>query len=209
MRKWFYGLLVCLAGGFASLATGQDWAAQEQAAPPPPAADQAAEGEWIPDGVAMLGRGASSRVEFRLDHSMLALASKIDSSNPEFRRAIAGLNGISFRTFRFAEGVWPDPATMEVIARQYQEAGWMRVMSKHGYDGGSTDLWIRAEALAIRQVAVLLVRSRQVEFIAASGVMSPLELLHLSGHFGIPKMDQPPLPPPPSAKAREFPNQQR
>ncbi len=91
---------------------------------------------------------------------------------------------------------FPDPAAMESIGRQYQDAGWMHVMSKHADPERGTDLWIRVEALAVREVAVLLVRPRQVEFIAASGVMSPLELLHLSGHFGIPKMDQPISPPP-------------
>jgi hypothetical protein len=28
-----------------------------------------------------------------------------------------------------------------------------------------------------------------VDFISASGSVTPLDLLHLSGHFGIPKMD--------------------
>ncbi len=201
MRNWLWLWLACLVGALPSIVTAQDWAhdappeAAAPVAPPPAAADQTAEGEWVPEGIAVLGRGASSRVEFRLDHSMLALASKMDSNNSEFRRAIAGLNGISFRTFRFPQDGFPDPAAMESIGRQYQDAGWMHVMSKHADPERGTDLWIRVEALAVREVAVLLVRPRQVEFIAASGVMSPLELLHLSGHFGIPKMDQPISPP--------------
>ena len=213
MRNRLCCLLACLLGMLAPVALAQnggrnvpigpntpaaDAPGPPEAAAPliPPPADQAAEGEWVPDGVAVLGRGATSHVEFRLDHSMLALASKMDSGNQEFRRAIAGLNGISFRTFRFPDGAWPDAAAMELIGRQYQDAGWMHVMSKHANPERGTDLWVRVEALAVREVAVLVVRPRQVEFIAASGTMSPLELLHLSGHFGIPRMDQPVSPPP-------------
>ena len=100
-------LLSCLVVALASVATAQEWAPDSErpsaapAGPPPPAVEQMPEGEWVPHGVAVLGQDASSRVEFRLDHSMLALASKIDSGNPEFQRAMAELNGISFRTFRF------------------------------------------------------------------------------------------------------------
>jgi hypothetical protein len=42
---------------------------------------------------------------------------------------------------------------------------------------------------SIRDIAVLLVGAKELNFISVSGSITPLDLLHLSGHFGIPKMD--------------------
>jgi hypothetical protein len=132
---------------------------------------------------------------------MLALASKLDRDNQDLRRVIAGIDGISVHNFRFAPGNFPDTAAMESIGRQYQQAGWMHVVSKRRDNEGATaDLWIRMEELAIRDVAVLMVRAREVDFVSLSGTLSPLELMHLSGHFGIPKMEGGFTEPAPGAK---------
>jgi hypothetical protein len=42
---------------------------------------------------------------------------------------------------------------------------------------------------SIRDIAVLFVGVKQLNFVSVSGSITPLELLHLSGHFGIPRMD--------------------
>jgi len=65
------------------------------------------------------------------------------------------------------------------------------VMNNHEKDGGPgmTDLWIRLENNAISNVAVLLARSNEVTLVLVSGSISPLDLSHLGGHFGIPKIE--------------------
>ena len=207
--KVLRSLLVVWVIGIAGIAPAQDSAPASAASAGPDslagreqAADrQAAEREWVPDGVAELGRSASARTEFRLDHSMLALVSKLDRDNQDLRRVLAGVNGVSVHNFRFAAGSSPDAAAMESIGRQYQQAGWMHVVSKRkNNEGGTADLWIRMEELAIRDVAVLMVRAREVDFVSVSGTLSPLDLMHLSGHFGIPKMDGGFAVPAPGAK---------
>jgi hypothetical protein len=146
--------------------------------------------EWVPEGVAVLGHGAASRTEFTLDHSMLVLASKLDKDNEDLRRVIAGINGVSVHSFRFPAEVVLDPAVMTSISQQYREAGWQHLVSQHkNASGVQTDLWIHLDNSAIRDIAVLLVGAKQVSFVSASGSVTPLDLLHLSGHFGIPKMD--------------------
>jgi hypothetical protein len=64
-------------------------------------------------------------------------------------------------------------------------------VSKHekGEGRGVTDLWIRFENKAISNVAVLFAKSNEVNFIVVSGSVSPLDLSHLGGHFGIPKIE--------------------
>lgn len=146
--------------------------------------------EWVPEGIAVLGQSASSRTEFTLDHSMLVLASKLDKDNEELRRVILGVNGVSVHSFRFPGAVSFDPAAMQSIMQQYREAGWQHLVSRHKGDAGlTTDLWVRLDQAAIREIAVLLVGARQLSFVSVSGSISPLDLLHLSGHFGIPRMD--------------------
>ncbi len=158
---------------------------QPTVAPP----NQAQEG-WIPEGIAAFGRNASSRVEFTLDHSMLVLASKLDKNDDRLRRVIAGVNGVSVRSFRFPERVSRDPALMDMISRQYQDAGWQHLVNQQKANGGlTTDLWLQVDHAAIRNVAVLLVGPKEMHFVSVSGSITPLDLLRLSGHFGIPRMD--------------------
>jgi hypothetical protein len=162
-------------------------ASADGAAVAPPSAP---EREWVPDGIAALGHQASRRTSFEIERPLLELVSRLDGDNPDLRRVVAGVNGIAVRSYGFADSAAANPATIEAIGRQYQDAGWVHLVSKHGDNaGGTTDLWLRMEGATIRQIAVLLVRVRQVDFVAVSGAISPLDLLHLSGHFGIPKMD--------------------
>ncbi len=146
--------------------------------------------EWVPDGVALLGQNAVSRTEFTLDHSLLVLASKLDKNDEDLRKVIAGVNGVSVRSFRFPDGVAGDPLAMASISEEFRAAGWQHLVSKHkNAAGDTTDLWLRIDQTSIRDLAVLLMRAREVDFVSASGSVTPLDLLHLSGHFGIPKMD--------------------
>jgi len=130
---------------------------------------------------------------------MLVMASKIDKDNEDLRRVIAGVNGVSVHSFRFPIAVSFDPMIMASIRQQYREAGWQHLVSQHKNDSGlATDLWIRMDHASIQDVAVLFVGVRQLNFVSVSGSISPADLLHLSGHFGIPKMDGGPLVPDPA-----------
>ena len=121
---------------------------------------------------------------------MLVLACKLDKNNEDLRRVIAGVNGISVHSFHFPGTVSYDPAIMDSISQQYSEAGWQHLVNKHkNNEGLTTDLWIHLDQLSIRDVAVLLVGANQLNFVSVSGSITPLDLLHLSGHYGIPKMD--------------------
>lgn len=70
-------------------------------------------------------------------------------------------------------------------------AGWKQLMNNHPKDGGPgvTDLWVRFENNAISNIAILLARANEVDFFVVSGSISPLDLSHLGGHFGIPRIE--------------------
>jgi hypothetical protein len=84
-----------------------------------------------------------------------------------------------------------DPAALSSVQQEYHEAGWKQLMNRHDRDGGpgATELWIRLDNNAISHVAILAARSNEVSFILVSGSISPLDLSHLGGHFGIPKLE--------------------
>jgi hypothetical protein len=147
--------------------------------------------DWIPQGIESLGQNASSRTEFTLDHSMLVFASKLDQDDEDLRRVIAGVNGVSVHSYRFRKPGMYDSEILSSVRQQYHAAGWKHMVSTHEKDDGSgaTDLWIRFDNKAIRNIAVLFAGQNQLNFIAVSGSISPLDLFHLGGHFGIPKIE--------------------
>jgi hypothetical protein len=146
---------------------------------------------WIPQGIEALRQTASSKSEFTFDHSMLVLASKLDPDNEDLRRVIAGVSGISVHRFHFSEAWQYDPGALSSLTDEYHAAGWKQVLNKHDKREGSgaTDLWVRLDNNAISNVALLLASGNEVNFIVVSGSISPVDLAHLGGHFGIPKIE--------------------
>jgi type IV secretory pathway VirB10-like protein len=144
-----------------------------------------------PRALDALRQMASSKTEFTLDHSMLVFASKLDSDNDDLRRVIAGVSGISVHRFHFPGPDMYDAAALNSVKREYRAAGWKQLVNNHAKDGGpgGTRLWVRFENNAISDVAILLAKADSVNFIVVSGSISPLDLIHLGGHFGIPKIE--------------------
>ncbi len=159
---------------------------QSQATPPTPSQPH----EWTPRGLEILRKGASSKTEFTLDHSMLVMAAKVDPDNEDLRRVIAGVNGVSVHRFRYAAGSTYDAEALQSVKDEYHSTGWRQVM--HDENAGSqgvTNLWLRLENNAVSDVAVLLVKPAEVDLVSISGSISPVDLAHLGGHFGIPKIE--------------------
>jgi Domain of unknown function (DUF4252) len=152
---------------------------------------QAQEHEFVPHGMDALRQGASSKTEFTLDHSMLVFASKMDPDNEDLRRVIAGVNGVSVHIYRFPRTWTYDAEALASVKEEYSTAGWKQLMNRHDKDGGAgvTYVWIRLENNAISNVAVLQAKSNEINFVTVAGSISPLDLSHLGGHFGIPKIE--------------------
>jgi Domain of unknown function (DUF4252) len=144
-----------------------------------------------PQGVDALRQMASSKTEFTLDHSMLVFASKLDPDNEDLRRVIAGISGISVHSYRFSRPWVYDPEVLNSIKDEYHSGGWKQIVNNHDKNGGSgtTDVWLRFENNAVSNVAMLFARSTEVDYVVVTGSISPLDLSHLGGHFGIPKIE--------------------
>ncbi len=181
MTFWRFVFLACIAVALAALTDAQ--APQQSGAAPQPR-------EFVPRGVEALRQGASSKTEFTLDHSMLVMASKLDPDSEDLRRVIAGVNGVSVHSFRYSAGSNYDSAALLSLKEEYRAAGWKQVVRDENVGGhGVTNLWLRLENNAISNVAVLIEKPSEVDLVAVSGSISPLDLSHLGGHLGIPKIE--------------------
>lgn len=164
---------------------------------------------WVPQEIASLSQIATSRTEFSLDHNMVVLASKVDQEDESLRRVVAGVDGISVHRFRFGAGAY-DPQILNALRQDYHSAGWQHLSDAHDKYGfpKASDLWLHFQNNTIRNIAFLVADANQVSFVSISGSISPVDLLHLAGHFGIPRIEggvSAPAPgatvPPPTASA--------
>jgi hypothetical protein len=151
-----------------------------------------------PHGVAEALQGLASEpathTAFTFDRDMLQSMSGMlgDNGGP-----IAGLNGITFENYRYHEPAFYVPENMHTIIAAYREAGWKHLVDQNASPKESaspskplTDLWLHFRGADIDGVTVIVRGVKQMTVIEVSGILKPLDLVHLSGHFGIPKVDQ-------------------
>jgi Domain of unknown function (DUF4252) len=164
-------------------------------------------GSWIPQGFEALGQRAAFHTDFTFDRSMLQVAGYfIGDTDQDVRNAIAKLNGISVHSYHFAAPGLYDPAALDLIRRQYEAAGWRHLVAAHGkgdpFDSGQTDLWINFQHMDVTGMMVLVSKPKDLNLIVLNGDISTVDLLHLRGHFGIPRFSGDKFVPGPQTSAR-------
>lgn len=109
---------------------------------------------------------------------------------------VAGLSSITIENYRYREPAFYIPEQMHALIVAYRLAGWKHLVDQNAGPGESaaphkplTDLWLHFHGGEIDDVAVLIRAPKQMSVIEVSGTLKPLDLVHLSGHFGIPKVD--------------------
>lgn len=131
------------------------------------------------------------------DRSMMQVAQGVlEQGGLDADRAAVALTGISFDTYHYKEPAFYTPETMAAIIDSFHRAGW-----KHLVDGNQTpanmaqprtsitDVWLHFTGADIDHLTVLVRSTKQLNLVQVAGDLRPLDLLHLSGHFGIPKVD--------------------
>jgi hypothetical protein len=131
------------------------------------------------------------------DRSMLQAArNALVSEGMEPGRAAASLNSISYDVYRYGQPAMYDPKAMASIASAYRTAGWKHLVNGREKTadgvptrGISTDLWLHYTGADIDGVTVLTRGTKDVNLVQIACDLRPIDLLHLGGHFGIPKVD--------------------
>jgi hypothetical protein len=150
--------------------------------------------DWTPPAVADLTAQASSKTSFAFDRSMLEAMAAIEGGmDPETRQAWAKLDGVSVRLLRFgADGIPNEPA-VSAIREAYHTRGLKHLITSTSTGGpihnGTTDVWIVVDGINVKGAVILGETARSVTLVTVKGDISPADLLHLRGHFGIPKFD--------------------
>lgn len=201
-----------LSVGFASLAAGLACGlaqAQDPAAPPSsdpalstynsPAADSPpilspVPLEWTPPALERLSALATVKENFTLDRNLLSLAAGlVPDSEPEDRQVIRKLDGVSVHLMRFGDAGIPDERDVASIRNAYHLRGWKHLVSTTGsgtpLHTGTTDVWIVMDGVNVRGAVVLAETPRSLTLVTVAGNLNPVDLLHLRGHFGIPRFD--------------------
>jgi hypothetical protein len=158
--------------------------------------------EWTPPAFEQLSAQASSRSSFTLDRTMLAAASSLlPEADPAARQAIGKLEGVSVRLLRFGPAGAADPAQVEALREAYHQRGWKHLVSTSEAEGSrqngtnrtgtnrTTDLWLTLEGVNVRGAVLLAQTPRSLVLVTLKGDLSPIDLPHLRGHFGIPRFD--------------------
>jgi hypothetical protein len=180
-RACIAALLLCLMAPLAALANNL-----------PNGSQQPMPWNWVPPEFQALSQHAAFHTDFTFDRSMLQLAGYfVGDADPNTREAIAKLNAISVHSYHFAAPGMYDPAALDLVRRQYEAAGWRHLVAKKGkgdpFNAGQTDLWINFAHMDVTGMMVLFSSSKDLNLIAFDGDISPVDLLHLRGHFGIPR----------------------
>jgi hypothetical protein len=131
------------------------------------------------------------------DRSMLQAArALLQSGGLSSDRAAAALTSISYDLYRYPHPATYAPDAMATLVEAYHSAGWKHLVNAHepppgsaDHHGTATDLWLHFTGSDIDGITVLARGSRDINVIQIAGDLRPLDLIHLSGHFGIPKVD--------------------
>ncbi len=150
--------------------------------------------DWTPPALAALSAQAAAKSSFTLDRTMLAAAAGMTGGMDDAtRQAIAKLDGVSVHVLRFADAGLADPAQIEAIRQAYHQGGWKHMVAttsgQSPLHNAATDVWVVMDGANLRGAVVLVESPRSLTLATVKGNLSPLDLLHLRGHFGIPRFE--------------------
>jgi hypothetical protein len=192
------GLLACVM-----IAAASAFAQQAPPAPPPvpqPMPEAAAPDpnpvplEWTPPALTALMAQAVVKNSFTLDRNLIHAASQIyTDSDAGVSQAINKVDGVSVHTLRFGPNGVPDEAAVNAIREAYHLRGWKHLVTTTSAGGpvhnDHTDVWMVLDGVNVRGAVILAETPRSVTLVTVAGNLSPVDILHLRGHFGIPKFD--------------------
>jgi hypothetical protein len=139
----------------------------------------------------------AAHTSFSFDRSELQIAQNLlESNGMDANRAPAALTGISVDNYRYPRPAFYMPETMASIIANYHAAGWKHLVNANQTPANTaqphstvTDLWLHFAGPDITGITVLTRSPRDMSVVQIACELRPLDLIHLSGHFGIPKVD--------------------
>ncbi len=145
---------------------------------------------WMPPAMQGLETKAAFHTDFTFDRAMLQMAGGF-TGEPEVQSAIGKLNSISVHSYHYAQPGLYDPMALESARAEFSAAGFEHLVSAGAGNeplaSGRTDLWLSFAHMQVTGMVLMIQRPRDLEVVTVDGLLSPIDLLHLRGHFGIPQ----------------------
>ncbi len=111
----------------------------------------------------------------------------------ESRRAWAKLDGVSVHLLRFGPVGIPNEPAVSAIREAYHARGLKHLVTSTGsgapMHNGTTDVWLVVDGMDVKGAVILGETAKSVTLVTVKGDISPADLFHLRGHFGIPKFE--------------------
>lgn len=144
------------------------------------------------DNLDRLAAKASETVNVTLDGSLLQMASRFisddtDADTAQVKKLVAGLRGISIRSFEFKNAGEYADADIESIRSQLKDETWKRIVQVHSKTEGDSDIYLKTVAGRIAGLAVIAAEPKQLTVVSIDGAIDLDGLSKLGGNFGIPK----------------------
>jgi hypothetical protein len=188
-----------LAAALVSLAAFAQSPAPPSAADAAPPAATSTQGpvdlNYVPPALNQLSTQAAVKNSFTFDHNMLVAASSLLSdSDAQTKQTIAKIDGVSVYVLRFGQSGIPDEAAVDSIRQAYHLRGWKHLVSTTTGSGGpihdgTTDVWIVLDGANVKGGVVLAETPRSLTLLTVAGNISPVDIMHLRGKFGIPNFN--------------------
>ena len=150
--------------------------------------------EWVPPALLQLQAQAAMKSSFTLDRNMLgAAAGMMPDSDADVKQTVRKLDGVSVRLLRFGGAGTVDEAEVDAVREAYHLRGWKHLVTTTNSGGpvhnGGADVWLVLDGANVRGAVVLAETPKSLTLVTIAGNLSPVDLLHLRGHFGIPRFD--------------------
>ena len=93
----------------------------------------------------------------------------------------------------FGDAGMVDEAEVDAVREAYHLLGWKHLVTTTNSGGpvhnGGADVWLVLDGANVRGAVVLAETPKSLTLVTIAGNLSPVDLLHLRGHFGIPRFD--------------------
>lgn len=144
----------------------------------------------IPRSMVSLGRHASFHTDFTFDKPMLRELALGLPNDQNTQRIMNNLRSVTVHVFRYSRPGLYAPSDLDGVRAYYRASGWKHLIAARAGTAdpaGRTDLWIRLQHDRIEAMTLLVSKPTALNLVEVDGTLSPLDLLHLRGHFGIPR----------------------
>jgi hypothetical protein len=146
--------------------------------------------EGVREALDQLATQPATRLSFALDRDTLQAFLGNGDLPP------AAVTGVNFERYSYREPAFYVPEEMHALVDAYNRAGWSHLVDANVGPAQSAtpskpiaDIWLHHHGADFDHITVLIRGAKQMNLIEVSGMLRPLDLVHLSGHFGIPKVD--------------------